>query len=456
MDLMDRLYNRPNKFLLRPSTLILPPCLPESTYLPEALSSFIIRLSSSHHISVGQLVREFIQPRILSQQRGHLLHRCHDGYTINGASSIGWELFEAVNGLVAHIDNSQYCNFYFLRSLLGRSYKNLMSKQMRWCPLCISEEHSCYYPLYWHSLSVSCCIKHKIKLISMCPSCHVKMNVLSATTTMNRCSSCNAPLAGGVGEKVKLIDADEKDVWIADNINKLAINHLKLSQLSLLEIFRHNLQKICIEYRSISNAERRLGFSESLFQQWLTRNRPNFPEFVELGYRLNIPLLDLLTPTSKTKISTCYLFDQSSPEEKPKASHQLILSRLGDVIDRQENISIKALAKELGKSEGYLQYHFRILLNEIIQIRIRHVQHSRKEQQEKLFLDAATAAIMLMIQGKYFGGRNMTRSLSERVGHKKLSNKRLLKFIYGEIRNRSENLPIALCDKLSPAFNEES
>jgi len=459
MDLMEQLYSPKNRPGLRPSTLIAPPCISETYYYPESLSSFIIRLSNAHHINVGELVRKFLQPRISSRQKRHILHRCNDGYSVNGAGCIGRELFQVVKSLISQTDKTLFANFYFLESLIGKTYKNLISKEQFWCPLCLEEASTAYYPLYWHSLSVKCCIKHRIKLRSTCPACNSHSNVISASTRIGVCASCNHSLIINITQSnLPLEVVNSKDIWIAENINSLAKHHQQLAQLDLLRGFRGNLKLICREYGSVRNAERRLGFSETLFQRWLTRNRPNFTEFVELGYRLQIPLIKLLTPSDDIdKITTCYFYRRLSLEDKPPTSpYKIAHNRLVEIIDDQEVISIKALAKELGKSEGFLQYHFRDLLNEIIQIRSSHVNQAYKEQQEKLIYDAAVSAIQLMMQGKYFGGRNMTKSLSERIGHKKLSNKLILKFIHGDIRNLSDLLPIDLRDKLSPKENKES
>lgn len=458
MDLMDKLYSRSNTSGLRPSTLITPPCLLESDIYPESLTSYIIRLSKAHHITVGQLVRQFLQPRISSKQVRHILHRCIDGYTVNGASHIGSDIFYTTKKLTTPADQNHYCSFYFLQSLIGTSYKNLLTKELTWCPLCLTE-HNPYYPLYWHSLNVSCCLKHHVKLVSKCPKCEAKLNVLSASTSASSCSACGALLGSQSNQEDDLQCVTEKELWIARSINELAINDERLNQSNLLEIFRGNLRRVCDDYGSISNAERKLGFSETLFQRWLSRNRPNFSELVEFAYRLKIPLIDLLT-VSKNKgvTAVCYFYSSFETEQHfhDSISEKAVEKRLNNIIGDKEVVSIKLLAKELRTSEGYLQYRFRELLDEIIDIRSLHIKQEQEAQQEKLLKDAALAAIHLMVQGKYFGGRNMVKSFSERTGHKKLSNKRLLKFIKSERRNLLNDLPLAFHEKLSPAFNQES
>jgi AraC-like DNA-binding protein len=458
MDLMDKLYNHSNAPGLRPSTLIVPPCPLESTKYPESLSSYIIRLANAHCISVGQLVKQFLQPRVSSKQSGHILHRCNDGYVTNGAGLLGSELFRIMKKLVTSADPNCYSSFYFLQSLIGTSYKSFLSKELSWCPLCL-EEHEPYLPLYWHSSQVSCCLKHRVKLISSCPKCGAKLNVLSASTVIRSCSTCGALLSAKATQEYELETATEKELWIARSINDLAIHHEKLSQSNLLENFRGNLRRVCDDYSSISNAERKLGFSETLFQRWLSRNRPNFSELVEFTYRIKLPLIDLLTPLIDQKDKpACYFYPKFEPDRRTHddTHENEVIERLNKIIETKEVVSVKSLARELGTSEGYLQYRFRELLNEIIEIRSLHLKQEHEEEQQKLLKDAALAAIQLMAQGKYFGGRRMTKSFSERTGHKTLSNKRLLKFIKSENRNLLNDLPMAFREKLSPTFNKES
>ena len=218
------------------------------------------------------------------------------------------------------------------------------------------------------------------------------------------------------------------------------------------------MRRVCDDYGSISNAERKLGFSETLFQRWMSRNRPNISELVEFAYRIKLPLIDLLTPLNVSEDKpACYFYPKFEGELQPYdvCYEKKVIRRLTTIIESSEIISIKSLAKELGTSEGYLQYRFRGLLNEIIKIRSQHLKQEHEAQKVKLLKDAALAAIQLMAQGKYFGGRRMTKSFSERTGHKHLSNKRLLKFIKSENRNILNDLPMAFREKLSPISNKE-
>ena len=452
---MERLYHKNSTTELIPTTLIVPLCIPDTQLYPESLASFIIRLSKVHHVSVGRIFSLFIQPRMSSLQKGHILHRCTDGYSINGAGGLGLDVFQVVNVLTRPSDHFRFCSFYFLSSLLGKSYKNLLSKKLKWCPQCITEIQQSYYPLYWHSLNVDCCIKHQTKLVSVCPSCKGPQMLLTASSVMGECADCGKPLCKSY-ENFNEIKAAARELWVAENINQLVINHKYLSKIDTLKNFRENLKLICTDYGSITKAEYRLGFSETLFQRWLTRNHPNMPELIELGYRLNIPLISFLLPHGiKNRSRACYLYPKKKPQVKLAAQKDEIEKRLLQIIEKNEIISIKSLAKELGKSEGFLQYQFRELLDEIITIRNRHVAQERAVNRDKLIADTAEIAIQLMIQGKYFGGRMMTSSLSDKVGFKKMTNRSLIEVFNNEKLKYSELLAIALRDKLSPSNRME-
>ncbi len=116
MNMMERLYTPTTKLELHPTTLIAPVRIIETRRYTESLSSYITRLAQAHQLSVGLLFTQFIQPRISSQQKGHLLHRCTDGYAINGAGYLGGDIYNAAKSMVSPLESDTFCSFYFLTS----------------------------------------------------------------------------------------------------------------------------------------------------------------------------------------------------------------------------------------------------------------------------------------------------------------------------------------------------
>lgn len=453
--MMERLYTPTTKPELYPTTLIAPARIPETHLYPESLSSYITRLAQAHQLSAGLLFTQFIQPRVSSQQKGHLLHRCTDGYAINGAGYLGGDIYTATKSMVSPLESSTFCSFYFLADLIGTSYRNLLSKHLKWCPICLTEGNENYYPLYWQCQSITCCIRHKTRLASACPHCNKTQQTLTASSSIGTCTSCRLPLFKTENQQPSPTPT-KKELWIAQSVNELTTSHSQLSELNLTEHFRRNLRACCSIYGSIRNAEFQLGFAETHFQQWLTRNHPNLPDFIELCYRLNTQPSVMLSPTPLNMPSNiCYIFPSFQPRKRQKIYKSNIETRLEDAIKRKEVISIKALSRNLGSSEGYLQQNFRSHLDIIISHRKEHLEITRKEHREKLIAEAAELAIKLMIQGKYFGGKSMAHSLSDNVGFKKLSNILLLKHLHNEKRNLSEDIKSTFHEKLSPYEDKE-
>ncbi len=423
MNMMERLYSYTDKPELRPTTLIAPVRIPESQQTPESLSSYITRLAQAHLVSVGVIVTQFIQPRITSQQKGHLLHRCTDGYAINGAGFIGCEVHNAVKSMVAPSESTAFYSFHFLGNLIGDTYKNLLSKQLKWCSSCVAENSENYYPLYWQCQSVGCCAKHETTLESACPHCGQTQQTLTATSVTGKCSTCNLQLRG---EPSNTQRATKKQLWMANNVNQLITEQIHLSNSKLITNFRLNLKTSCTLYGSVQNAERQLGFTKTRFQNWLTRNRPNFPDFLELCYRLNTSPIDYISPPRTPQEHACYVFPSPTPKQRKKKDRAQIENRLQHAAEQEEAISIKALSRELKTSVGYLQYHFQDHLDVITANRKAYLDDLKKTQRENLVTEAADIALQLLAQCKYFGGKNMAITLSDKVGFKKLTNKSLI------------------------------
>jgi len=86
----------------------------------------------------------------------------------------------------------------FARSTLpqpvSRFLSGCVSQYLRYCPLCFAEQQTRYCLLTWRFLLVTCCIKHKCRLLKACGHCDELIPLFTSPFKVGNCSRCRHDL----------------------------------------------------------------------------------------------------------------------------------------------------------------------------------------------------------------------------------------------------------------------
>ncbi|MEL4897799.1 TniQ family protein [Crocosphaera sp. Alani8] len=162
------------------------------TPLVESLTSYLIRLSELHCLSVRNLVAHTVVPIVpKNYHTTNLFCMRNDTGAINGTGDLAQDLVQALEKLT-------YCSDFPYLTLLNwqqiLTTRKLLRKTRAWCPHCYEEwrlsHQKVYDPLLWHFNSISVCLHHQRVLETVCPHCHQQIPILSSLSRAGYCSKC--------------------------------------------------------------------------------------------------------------------------------------------------------------------------------------------------------------------------------------------------------------------------
>lgn len=94
--------------------------------------------------------------------------------------------------------------FFHLAAKFGRStlpqpvsrfLSRCVSQYLRYCPVCVTEQQVPYYLLSWRFLTLTCCWKHKCRLLDICKHCSQTVPLFAAPFKLGNCPRCLRGLA---------------------------------------------------------------------------------------------------------------------------------------------------------------------------------------------------------------------------------------------------------------------
>ena len=102
-------------------------------------------------------------------------------------------------------------NAPFLLKLNSNSSKN---SNIRYCPLCLSEEIP-YFRMHWRFGYYTACVKHQILMHNSCPNCTEPIQFFNTKALIHECQSCHADLrlAPQIPAQVDAIKVFHKAFW---------------------------------------------------------------------------------------------------------------------------------------------------------------------------------------------------------------------------------------------------
>lgn len=153
------------------------------------------------------------------------------------------------------------------RGVLGTP--GLASKSDRWCPCCLAEDKANgtdpYLRLSWDIALVNTCLRHKVKLTSMCPHCR-RSNVRNRSSIVvpGYCTHC-----GGFLGDAETEPASPEELWVARQVGLMVQEPPKVASTGLVPLLETVIERMADGRPSIFAS--RYGFSKSGISHWLNK-----------------------------------------------------------------------------------------------------------------------------------------------------------------------------------------
>ena len=336
----------------------------------ECLSSYLIRLSYTHGVSINHLF-EYMYSH-LEEYKGKKLPR----FTGRGnlavyvrPTKVTDEVVHAIEGVAGDV-GLRSTTFLALSEALGRT-SGLFAKHLRWCPECFKEAYekneSPYYKLTWQINDISHCHIHYIGLIDRCPHCNKNQDSYGIRKELGVCHFCGERLS-----EVKTVDRGNS--WDGYGNDLISVVE-EIAGSESLEFPEGGVKKVVCK---IFDDMWKQGKEQELYD--VIPRKECFTIIDELkpmtlivarrvAYRLGLDLCALLEGDTKNiQIYMNNEWNSSYPSAiRPKNKIKIhnkeeVYKRVLEIIyvyKDDMSLSFRAVAKKLGVSEGYLKHNFR-------------------------------------------------------------------------------------------------
>jgi hypothetical protein len=147
----------------------------------ESATSYVARLAEAHTVSVWNLIKHEIAPRLYGPNVV-LRHRLSElvaavGSAFNGENRTARTVTEILESLTGR-HGLECTTMGFCRGFVAS--RLLMRPEQGFCPECIAgwreAANEGYSPLIWNLLSVKCCPVHRTPLLTKCPACNLLLS----------------------------------------------------------------------------------------------------------------------------------------------------------------------------------------------------------------------------------------------------------------------------------------
>ena len=389
----------------------------------ESLTSYIARLAESHSVLPGILMsRELVSPvqklyvkSSASMGLHALFNRAH---AFNGTGDMARDWVEALEKLTLRNDLR-------LLTLLSCAEifpsHGLLRNRKAWCPTCYQDwlmsEQIVYDPLVWTIEVVKVCSHHYRPLRFHCPHCQQQLLLLDWRSRPGYCSHCD----GWLGTDPKAVPWDDESLlkeelkwqsWTADNICGLiaAAPHFSspLSKQNVAKAIRTATD--IVTEGNIAAFAGLLGIPKNTLWMWHTgKALPQLNVLLKICYRLEISLLDFLTP-EKVVAKSLKLSLQKSPERsrnkrvspKPFDSGKVEEALQASIAsDEKPPRTLQQIAKQLGYDRRTIFRHFPELCHAISTKSQSYKKASRLRKIEQSCEQVQQIALELRNKGAY-------------------------------------------------------
>jgi TniQ len=333
----------------------------------ESLGSYFLRLADAHGVSPQVMIREVVFPHYYTEDNKKSWH-CGDYWKKTTCITPGKhnELWVHRLGELTRMDGLEGLTLGFLRGRV--SNLGLTSVEGRWCPICFQEDRTGtpYGQLLWAIDAVTCCPKHKIKLIR---KCDCKKDRSARARYIKHlpqiCSKCGYELE--VDQDQALVIAEPLELLHAGLVADLLGTGEHLMAMTKNPGISEFLQDSIRENASgnASLLSKQLGVSKSKMHSWSHgRNIPEFREIVQIAAAHCCPIVDVLTGRSGGVIGKQMLERPPLPHRaKSRSSRgrdsicwEKINTALKEQLQLHPPISLADAARRLGMRPDHLRH----------------------------------------------------------------------------------------------------
>lgn len=365
----------------------------------ESLPSYIHRLAYRHGVYVGELLR-FSDRQIKrtsdypdTQQKIPNYIKNQEILRSNQLSKYLVDLFECLtrqplSGTYASVVSDSFT----------RSSQEFL-EGFRWCPECIGEmlalDEEPYFKLIWHFSAIKVCAIHRVPLLQACDYCGCGQTTYRKKRHLGACQKCAYPLSY---RKRKIQFEDFTPSWedVGQDVLELVSDVQKLSENSLpADGVVISVEQLFDHYWRLDKEEKFycLLSRDKLLTVVNNRRSLCLNDARKLSFRLGISLYDLISgnavnTTPLLEFDDYCPFPKSfrNPVHREVRDHNVILKKLmilSNTVQDRTPLSLKATARELGVSVGYLEYRFPVQVKEIT---TKYKQFKQAEHLRKIYL----------------------------------------------------------------------
>lgn len=347
----------------------------------ESLPSYIHRLTYKHGVYVGELLRFVV--RQIEKDEGytgqlvtlprHIL--VHDVLRANG-------LARGLTNMLEHM--TRQCLTGTTIALFNwplTMSRGELHKGFRWCPECLAEMdlmgEELYFKLIWQFRAVPVCPTHRSPFLEACTHCGCDQTSYIKRRPLGRCQDCGVPLSS----RLKTLRRNE----LANSWQDIGRDVLEL--FSDLAKYGYDSLPIDGVYQSLDQLfdhywrqQREKDFYQLLDRDQLlsvihSRTAFSLNAARKVAFRLGISLYDLLSgnAVNVTRALDFIGFCPLPPSFMDASArftrdHEAVLYKLRELMaDEVEPMSLKAVARELDVSVGYLEYRFAVQVRHIVE-----------------------------------------------------------------------------------------
>jgi hypothetical protein len=341
------------------------------TYDIESISSFVHQLSASHGVTVNRLLESsfgwYMQK--YDDVSYHELRACGNICFLSRPKISTEDLIKVLT-FVTGQKNLRSGTFLAVHKALDRAV-NQYASHTRWCPSCMYEfeiaDDPGYFKLIWSLKELSHCPEHRVALVDKCPECGSFQDGFGLKTLCTVCQNCNASLGRHARPEEIAHSWELRGLDLLDFVETIA----KDPTLSYPENGVKNLLSTIFD-KAWNRNEEKLLWSKISRDEYLGLTCGNATVSLQIARRfatrLGVSLHDLLTGKidSLPGILDPEWFKDIPKEFKPtkrRAKHdrdEIFQKLLAYSSDKHLDnpLPFSQVAKEIGMSKGYLEYHF--------------------------------------------------------------------------------------------------
>lgn len=260
----------------------------------ESLLSYFCRLAVSHSVSVAALCRQ------VGATVGWELSDKHEWHAGNiggiGEAANNWSAALSALTSVEQLDRLTLLPW---RDVIAQT--GLATSRARWCPSCFTEDRDSgktpYFRLAWDVGAVGVCVRHKTKLVHVCPDCgRTNARHKSAYVVPGWCAHCGAFL----GDKEPYSVARPDELWAANQVGEMLTAQASLlaqpARPAMLSVIRALVTQLDNGKGAVF--ARRVGLSKTTVHYWLKDGgAPTLAAHLRVAAGTGLALPKLLTGT---------------------------------------------------------------------------------------------------------------------------------------------------------------